>query len=58
MQAEESRNENMFIFTMNGLDIHGNMISNGNRSGWIYCICLKIVDTMKRVILLINVIER
>ncbi len=40
------RNENTFVFTLNGLDPEGQRLHEGNKNGWIFCICLRVnVDT-------------
>lgn len=36
------RNENTFVFTLNGLDPEGNRVHDGNKTGWIYCVCLRV----------------
>ncbi len=34
--------EDTFVFTLNGLDAEGKRIHEGNRAGWIFCVCLRI----------------
>lgn len=43
------RGENTFVFTLNGLDTQGRRTHDANRTGWIYCMCLKYTELMKRV---------
>eukprot|EP01022_Parablepharisma_sp_SALTPOND_P031428 TRINITY_DN799_c0_g2_i2.p2 TRINITY_DN799_c0_g2~~TRINITY_DN799_c0_g2_i2.p2 ORF type:complete len:462 (+),score=33.51 TRINITY_DN799_c0_g2_i2:1520-2905(+) len=53
------RNENTFVFTLNGLDPEGKKVHEGNKSGWIYCICLRInADTQKVLFFTSNQIQK
>ena len=35
------KDENRFVFTLNGMNQDGKEIGYGNKVGWLYCCCLK-----------------
>ncbi len=43
------RNENTFVFTLNGLAADGKRAGYGNKAGWLYCTCLKIPELIQTV---------
>ena len=56
-ENNSDRNEDTFIFTLNGMEIKG---GTENDNGWVYCICVKLTELMKRVILhlILSLIKR
>jgi len=52
------RNENTFVFVQNGLGPDGRKIHDGNRSGWIYCICYKLNIEIKVFFIIQNNVQK